>query len=52
MILPKNAPQIKQIRQLISQVVGKMNMSKERNTYHLPAWVDDEGTPGFNAREP
>ena len=29
------------IRKLVAKAQMKMNLVKERNTYHIPAWVED-----------
>ena len=56
-ILPRGAPEIPKIRDLVAKATKKMTMIKERNTYQLPAWIEppDESaheSSTFTAREP
>ena len=39
-ILPKGAPEIAQIRALLKQVMSRLTMINERNTFKLDAWVE------------
>ena len=40
-LLPKGCPGIEQIRKLVKQAKYKMTMQKDRNTFRLPAWVEE-----------
>ena len=53
-LLDERASDYPERRKLVQAAQNKLVMVKERNTYHLPAWVEPpaEHTAGFTAQEP
>ena len=44
-LLPKGSPEIEQIRALVQKAKNRITMVKDRNTFHVPAWVEPPNAP-------